>query len=443
MTLAGIKTGSSDIEQIQSGNYGSIMINLHPFSTRDRTAKQISDEILKSTTHITGYEELDIRIDGGGPPVGKDIEIRIINTTDSIREKAEQKIISTLKNIEGAESIKTTNLPGKPQIKLQIKEEKLARLGLTLSQVVQTISTAYKGSDITSTRIKNEDVGFHVILNDEDRKNINTLKTLLIPNNTQKLIPLKEVVNFYQIPGSPNYYHYNGLRSTTITAGVNKDISTPIKVYETLKKALPESLIETQFQNSTIVYGGEAQETNESFISLFQTLLLALLGIYFTLILLFNSLSQPFIVILTIPFGMIGVITAFGLHNQDLGFMSMLGTIGLTGIIVNDALILVNHINNLRKEMPETPLLQLVAKGTADRFRALLLTTLTTVAGILPLAYGIGGSDPFIAPMGLALGYGLAFSTPVIMILVPSFYLLIEDIKSIPSRLRKKKPNEH
>lgn len=127
--------------------------------------------------------------------------------------------------------------------------------------------------------------------------------------------------------------------------------------------------------------------------------------------------------------------------------MSLLGSIGLTGIVVNDALILVNHINNLRKENPDQPLVQLVSKGTADRFRALLLTTLTTVVGITPLAYGIGGSDPFIAPMGLALGYGLAFSTPLIMILVPCFYLiqndmttkLIPGILSLPKKLIKKK----
>jgi multidrug efflux pump subunit AcrB len=173
-------------------------------------------------------------------------------------------------------------------------------------------------------------------------------------------------------------------------------------VYAELKEKLSPNHINTNYPNSQIKYGGEAEETNESFISLFKTLLLALLGIYFTLILLFNSLTQPLIVICTIPFSAIGIITAFALHNQDLGFMSLLGSIGLTGIVVNDALILVNHINNLRKENPDQPLVQLVSKGTADRFRALLLTTLTTVVGITPLAYGIGGSDPFIAPMGLA-----------------------------------------
>ena len=135
-------------------------------------------------------------------------------------------------------------------------------------------------------------------------------------------------------------------------------------------------------------------------------------------------------IISCIPLGLIGVILAFTLHNQNLGFFSMLGSIGLIGVLVNDSLVLVHRVNALKKENPKVPIQKLVAQGTADRFRPILLTSLTTVAGVLPLAYGLGGSDPFIAPMGLALGYGLLFSTPLILFYVPCCYLIHDDIQT-------------
>ncbi|MCK5619115.1 MAG: efflux RND transporter permease subunit, partial [Candidatus Krumholzibacteria bacterium] len=107
------------------------------------------------------------------------------------------------------------------------------------------------------------------------------------------------------------------------------------------------------------------------------------------------------------------------------------GLIGLSGVVVNDSLVLVNHINRLRKERPKDRLLDIVSDGAADRLRAILLTTLTTVAGLLPLAYGIGGSDPFIAPMALAMGFGLLFATPITLALVPSLYLIADDFRRL------------
>ena len=169
---------------------------------------------------------------------------------------------------------------------------------------------------------------------------------------------------------------------------------------------------------------------------LIRSFILAILGIFFLLILLFNSLTQPFLVILTIPFGLIGVIIAFALHGEDLGFISMIGTVGLTGVVVNGSLVLVNHLNNKLKhvDVSSTNLVQLIAEGSGDRFRPIVITSISTVAGLLPLAYGLGGSDPFIAPMALAIGYGLLFSTPLTLFLLPALYLILIDIKRFLSK---------
>ena len=172
---------------------------------------------------------------------------------------------------------------------------------------------------------------------------------------------------------------------------------------------------------------------------LIRSFLLAIIGIFFLLILLFNSITQPLIVILTIPFGLIGVIIAFASHGQDLGFISMVGTVGLTGVVVNDSLVLVNHLNNIKSKITDkNQLLPALVVGSGDRFRPILITSCTTVAGLLPLAYGLGGSDPFIAPMALAIGYGLLFSTPLTLFLLPALYLIQMDLSILITKVKTK-----
>jgi multidrug efflux pump subunit AcrB len=186
-----------------------------------------------------------------------------------------------------------------------------------------------------------------------------------------------------------------------------------------------------------IIAGGEAQETEESMSGLFRTFVIAIVGIYFLLVLLFNSFTQPFLVMVAIPFGIIGVIIAFALHGAPLGFIGMLGVVGLIGVVVNDSLVLVDHVNQLRKERPNESVLELIAEGASNRMRPVLLTTLTTLSGLLPLAYGIGGTDPYMAPMALALGYGLLFATPLTLLLVPCLYMVFNDIGRKVERVRR------
>jgi multidrug efflux pump subunit AcrB len=128
------------------------------------------------------------------------------------------------------------------------------------------------------------------------------------------------------------------------------------------------------------------------------------------------------------------VIVGFSLHHEALGFLGMIGVIGLAGVVVNDSLVLVAHVNELQKRYPDRALRQIVAEGTSNRLRAVLLTTVSTVAGLLPLAYGIGGTDPYMGPMALALGWGLLFATPLTLLLVPCLYMIGEDLQRILPR---------
>ncbi len=158
------------------------------------------------------------------------------------------------------------------------------------------------------------------------------------------------------------------------------------------------------------------------------------MGIYFLLILLFNSFTQPILVLIAIPFGFVGVILALAIHNEPLSFLAMIGSVGLVGVVVNDSLVLVNHLNELRKQFPDMERRKLVAMGGTNRLRAIVLTTLTTVAGLLPLAYGWGGTSLYMSPMALTLGYGLLFATPVTLMLVPCLYMMFWDLERVFKR---------
>jgi len=294
--------------------------------------------------------------------------------------------------------------------------------------VARNLRIAYDGEIVTSVRSGEEDIDFRVMFEEKSRRRLKDLLEMPIPNRRGRLIPLKEVAWLTSGPGPSDYRHHNGERTITVEADVDQDKITPLEVNTMVNKHFK---LEKDWPGARFIRGGEIMETQESIANLTRTFLLALLGIYFILVLLFNSFTQPFLIMAAIPFGIIGVIITFVLHGEPMSFMGMLGTIGLIGVVVNDSLVLVSHLNDLRIQNSKLKLIKLVALGTSNRLRPIILTTITTVVGLVPLAYGIGGADPFMAPTALALGYGLLFATPLTLALVPCLYMIQLDFGRI------------
>jgi multidrug efflux pump subunit AcrB len=140
---------------------------------------------------------------------------------------------------------------------------------------------------------------------------------------------------------------------------------------------------------------------------------------------------------IAIPFGIIGVIIAFGIHAEPFSFVAIMGVVGLSGVVVNDSLVLVNHLNRLRKTGQYNDVKILVSDGAANRLRPIIMTTMSTVVALLPLAYGLGGTALFMSPMALALGWGLIFATPLTLILLPCLYVIGDDMSRILKRSKK------
>lgn len=184
--------------------------------------------------------------------------------------------------------------------------------------------------------------------------------------------------------------------------------------------------LQPKYPEVSLVFGGQAESTKESMQSLGQAGILALLGIFGLLVFLFRSYLRPIIIMSTIPLGLIGFSVAFFFHDRPVSFMALIGIIGLAGIIVNSGIVLISFIEDLRAE-GKMELHEILVKASGMRLRAVLVTSLTTISGLLPTAYGIGGSDSMLVPMTLAMAWGLTSGTILTLVWVPCAYALLED----------------
>ena len=417
----------------ENENWALVGVYLTPFALRARNADEIVEDLRKQTARLQGFTKITFIIQSGGPPVGRPITLRVVGSDDEMRRRLADLIVKKLSRTEGVKDVDRDDKRGKDQIKIILDYIRLAELGLSVADVSKNIRLAYDGEIVTSVRYGDEDVDFRVILEKQARISPEILGELIVPNKDGRFIYLKEVADFITEPGPSNFYHFDNERTIKVTADVIKEITTPIRATQQVLDSID---LDRDWRGMRIIVGGEAEETQASMKSLFVAFAAAAVGIYLILVLLFNSLVQPILVMLAVPFGLIGVIAAFALHQQSPGFLAMLGVIGLTGIVVNDSLILVNLVNRLKDEKPNTPLILLVVTATKHRLRPILLTSITTVAGLLPMAYGLGGSDPFSAPMALAMGYGILLATPLTLLLLPSLLVMRGDILFLGRKVR-------
>lgn len=424
-----------DVGSSEQENHAAIFVTLTPFSQRDRTADQIVEVMRTETDQIEGISKLVYVVDAGGPPVGRPIFVRIIGADDAERRRLTDAVEAYLTSVPGTRDIDRSDTEGKRQLEIKLDYEQLALVGITAADVARNVRIAYDGDVVTRVRYGDEDVDFRVIFPERVRKNPARLKELVIPNagGPGRMTRLGQVARFENSPGPAIFTHFKGDRSTTISGDIDQNVTTALQVSAALRAAFD---VDRDYPGLRIDIGGEAEESQKSLEELYVTLGIAGVGVYFLLILLFNSLWQPVLVMLAVPFGLVGVIVGFSIHDVPLGFLAATGVIGMIGVVVNDSLVLVNHVNDLHRAYPGQAFRSIVAEGTADRLRAIVLTTVSTVAGLLPLAYGFGGADPYMGPMALALGWGLLFATPLTLVLVPCVFMIGHDVQRLFRRDR-------
>ena len=411
-------------------------IELLPTSERDKNSKEILKSLKASVNEIDQVEKLKFSVRRPGPPQGEDVEINLISQAGSENLQAANKLEQILLNIPGVDNVNRDDEPGKDRIEVKLDFEKMARLDIDFSTVNRYLRAAFTGIDVTNIREGQNDVNFRLYLGDLEKSEV-FIKSLKVVNKNGRVIPLVNFSSIRQIVGEPDFNHYNGLRSIMVSASVNDEKTSTSEV---MKEALLQLDLDKNFPSVRAISEGGAKETAKSMDSFKQAFLMAIVGIFLLLVLLFNSYSQPLIILSAIPFSVIGVIWAFFLHGEALSFFAILGVLALVGVIVNDSLVLVSHLNYLKdKALEKLTIHQWIVKGVKDRLRAVVLTSLTTLAGILPLAYGLGGTDHLLQPMALALGYGLLFGTLMTLILLPCLYLMNVEFITWLKKLKKKR----
>ncbi|MBP7284090.1 MAG: efflux RND transporter permease subunit [Leptospiraceae bacterium] len=372
---------------------------------------------------------LDLEAMQGGPPVGKPVAIEIRGDDFTTLKKIAQEFKDIMGQVEGVIDIGDDFNDGKDEIRLTIDEALAAQAGVSVQQIALAVNTAYQGTVATTIKRAEEEVDVRVRFPENFRTSIRSLDKIFVTNNMGNLIPISRMTKYRKLPGIAAINHLDGKRLLTATANLDETKTTSMKANQEIKKLVDAAKIIDKYPGYRVRYGGENKDTEESMASLGRSFLIAFFIIFIILVSLFRSFIQPLIVASAIPFSFIGVIIAFVTHDQYFSFLSFIGIVGLAGIVVNDSIVLVDFANQLRAQRPDLSSHELLLETGCVRLRPVILTTVTTVLGILPTAYGIGGADPFLMPMALAIGWGLAFATFLTLIIVPVLYKVVMDIQ--------------
>lgn len=416
-------------------NKATIAITLIPSSDRDVSAAEIIEILQATTIHAEGVEIVNFRANRHGPNAGSDIEIHLVGSNTAQREAAISQLEEILTNMAGVGDIDTGEDPGNSRIEVVLDYEIMARLGVDYQQVYSHLRTIYSGKSVTDVQFDNTNLSVKMYLGDNNYSE-NYIPSTQVRSNQGMMIPMSEFSTIIEIPGEPDYHHLNGERVITISAAVDDSITTAQVV---MRKALQTLDVGNNYPGVRIVEGGNARQATQTLDDFYFALGFAVFGIFMVIALLFNSYSQPLLVLASVPFSLVGVLWAFVLHGEPFSFFMLMGVLALVGVIVNDSLVMISHLNYLKsKQEKGSDSVNWIAEGSKDRLRAVVLTTLTTLAGVLPLAYGIGGTDAFLQPMVLALGYGLLFGTLITLILLPCLYSMNYDFISWLTSLKNK-----
>ena len=407
-----------------SAEIGQVSLELMPPEERtlDIGTRKLVQEWRELIGSIPGAKDLNYRaeIGRGGEPI--DVEL-LGNNFLQMRDAA-LKIRQQLTQYPGLFAIKDTLEDGKTEVQLSIKPE--ARLlGLSASELGEQVKHAFYGAEVQRIQRNRDDVRVVLRYPKEARSSLASLNQLLIRTKAGDNIPISHVADLKISQAASSIQRDNRMRVINISADANKqevdlpNISADLADFlATLMQSYPD--IRYQFS-------GELEEQKESFDSLKLGIIFVLFAIYALLAIPLRSYAQPLVVMSVIPFCLIGALIGHMIVGINLSLMSILGMLALAGVAVNDSLVLMSWVNKQRA-LGMTPS-DAVRKAGAARFRAILLTSLTTFFGLTPLLLEKSTQAQFLIPMAVSLGFGILYATLLSLILVPSFYLMQEDIK--------------
>jgi multidrug efflux pump subunit AcrB len=403
--------------------YAEMIVYLTPDASRDRKAREIMEDIRAQTESLATSALIEFDLMNPGPPAKSAIEIKIKGTAtyDEIKVLADE-VAKVLEGINGISDVATDYEGGKAEKRIVVDFGKAARYQIAPDSVSRTVFAAFHGLEATSIRQHDDDIPVKVLLKPEYRNDLKELQNLEVPNRMGRLISLDRFAHIVDGTSIQLLAHDHGDRSINVRANLDKKINDAFDVNAQLSQAFEG--YEEKYPGLVMEKGGEWEEDYEMRNFMLKAALAALITIYGLLAIRFRSWRQPLILMSAIPYTMIGVILILILHELQISIMVMLGLVGLLGIIVNDSIVLVSFINDERTRGES--LYRAIMNGGIKRLRPILLTSVTTVLGLLPVIYGIGGYEPFVAPAALVIAYGLLLATILTLVVVPCIYSILE-----------------
>ncbi len=409
---------------------GQVSLELVPPETRTMAigTRQLVSEWRKKIGAIAGAKELSFRaeIGRGGEPISIELIGKNVDELRTISAKVRQQ----LAQYPALYDIKDTLEDGKAELMLSIKPE-AELLGLSAENLGQQVRDAFFGAEVQRLQRGSDDVRVVVRYPEEERRSLASLDTLLISNAQGINIPIGNVSDIKIGQSSATIHRKDRQRLIEVSADADKT-----KINANLIKAELEVFLNEltqQYSGVRYSFGGEMKEQKETFNSLFYGIIFVLFGVYALLAIPLRSYAQPLIVMLVIPFSIIGALLGHIILGMTLSVMSIMGILALAGVVVNDSLILVDWINRALKKGISIEEATRVA-GVA-RFRAILLTSLTTFFGLTPLLLEQSTQAQFLIPMAASLGFGILYATFLSLLLIPVAYLILADIKRLFSRI--------
>lgn len=431
-----VGTGGNMFGGGSSSEKATIQGRLKDKRERQRTIDQVLDELRQKSAAIPGakieVKAQDSMMSAGGSL----ISVKLTGDNLQLLRDFSEGLAERIKTVEGAREVKTSFESGRPELHIKLKREKADLYGITSAQLSGLVSTAIRGSTATQLRAGGEEIEVNVILDENYRQNINDLEILTIVSPAGALIPLGDVAEFEMTSGPTQINRINQTRQVTISGDISgRDLrSVNTEIQQLINQMnVPQGIV--------IEFGGANQEMVDAFADLGLALILAVVLVYMILASQYESLLYPFVIMFAMPPTVIGVIFSLLITRRTFNVPAFIGVIMLAGIVVNNAIVLVDYINTLRKRDGMGRKEAILMAGPT-RLRPILMTTLTTVLALIPLVLGIGEGAEMSAPMATAIFGGLSFSTLITLVLVPCMYIILEDIKQKTLKLLRRDPQK-
>lgn len=415
---------SSNIASSASSNEGSININLVKLKERKRTTTEVAEEIRDMVKDIAGAEisvaeSTMMGIGGGADPISLKIKGNNLNVLEEISNDVKE----VMESVEGTREVKTSLGDAVSELEVVVNKQNAASYGLTAGQIVSGVRSGVTGNKVTTLKNDGDETDVVIRISGDYKERLSDFEQMEIVTPAGENIPLNQIADLSIVKGPIQINRESQERVVTVNSQiVGRDLSSVVTDIEKQmnKYDMPEGY--------SYDIGGENEDMMEAFQQLILALGLAIILIYMVMAAQFESLIHPFIILFTVPLAFAGGALALFITRTPIGVTAFIGVIMLSGIVVNNGIVIIDYINLLRsqgKEMHEA----IIIAGPI-RLRPILMTTLTTVLGLVPLALGIGEGAETQAPMAIVVIGGLLLSTVLTLVFIPTIYIIIENMSS-------------